>query len=74
MYKQVEMQYLRDYFGYTAGISLTKSPLISFSGVIGNGFFNTGADISIDAETDILAKCDAGLSFNTDILTASLTL
>nr|XP_016481461.1 PREDICTED: mitochondrial outer membrane protein porin of 36 kDa-like [Nicotiana tabacum] len=71
---KVELQYLRDYFGYTAGISLTKSPLISFSGVIGNGFFNTGADISIDAETDILAKCDAGLSFNTDILTASLTL
>ncbi|MCD7455427.1 hypothetical protein HAX54_028114 [Datura stramonium] len=71
---KVEVQYMNDYFGVTTGISLTKSPLLSLSGVTGLGFFSIGTDISFDTATKTLAEYNAGLSFNTEILTASFTL
>ncbi|XP_055826848.1 mitochondrial outer membrane protein porin of 36 kDa-like [Solanum dulcamara] len=71
---KVEVQYMNNYFGVAAGISLTKSPLLSLSGVTGIGFSSIGTDISFDTATKTLAEYNAGLSFNADILTASLTL
>lgn len=65
---------MNNYFGVAAGISLTKSPLLSLSGVTGIGFSSIGTDISFDTATKTLEEYNAGLSFNTDIVTASLTL
>ncbi|CAN4088149.1 unnamed protein product [Withania somnifera] len=71
---QVEVQYMNNYFGVATGISLTKFPLLSLSGITGIGSFSIGTDISFDTATRTLAEYNAGLSFNTNILTASLTL
>ncbi|KAJ8553869.1 hypothetical protein K7X08_024547 [Anisodus acutangulus] len=71
---KVEVQYMNDYFGVTTGISLSKSHLLTLSGVAGIGFISIGTDISSNTATKTLAEYNAGLSFNTDILTASLTL
>ncbi|PHT88083.1 hypothetical protein T459_10189 [Capsicum annuum] len=70
----VEVQYMNNYFGVATGISLTRTPLLSLSGVTGIGFFNIGTDISFDTATTTLSEYNAGLSFDTDILTASLSL
>ncbi|XP_049395024.1 mitochondrial outer membrane protein porin of 36 kDa-like [Solanum stenotomum] len=71
---KVEVQYMNNYFGVATGISLEKSPLLSLSGVTGIGFFSIGTEISFDTATKTLAECGGGLSFDTDILSASLTL
>uniref|UniRef100_M1CDK4 Voltage-dependent anion channel n=1 Tax=Solanum tuberosum TaxID=4113 RepID=M1CDK4_SOLTU len=71
---KVEVQYMNNYFGVATGISLEKSPLLSLSGVTGIGFFSIGTEISFDTATKTLAECSGGLSFDTDILSASLTL
>lgn len=65
---------MNNYFGVATGISLTRTPLLSLSGVTGIGFFNIGTDISFDTATTTLSEYNAGLSFDTDILTASLSL
>ncbi|CAL5327152.1 unnamed protein product [Camellia sinensis] len=70
----VELQYLHDYVGITAGAGLTTTPLLNFSGVLGSGFFSIGTDISFDVGARQFAKYNAGLSFNTAILITSLTL
>ncbi|CAN4086070.1 unnamed protein product [Withania somnifera] len=71
---RVEVQYMNNYFGVATGITLTRNPLLSLSGVTGIGFFSIGTDISFDTATKTLDEYGAGLSFNTNILTASLTL
>ncbi|KAK4350502.1 hypothetical protein RND71_029815 [Anisodus tanguticus] len=71
---KVEVQYMNNYFGVTTGISLTKYPLLTLSGVTRIGFFSIATDISFDTATKTLNEYNAGLSFNTDILTASLSL
>ncbi|KAJ8536444.1 hypothetical protein K7X08_034845 [Anisodus acutangulus] len=71
---KVEVQYMNNYFRVTTGISLTKNPLLTLSGVTGIGFFSIATDISFDTATKTLNEYNAGLSFNTDILTASLSL
>ncbi|KAI8018352.1 hypothetical protein LOK49_LG04G01962 [Camellia lanceoleosa] len=71
---KVELQYLHDYVGITAGAGLTTTPLLNFSGVLGSGFFSIGTDISFDVGARQFAKYNAGLSFNTAILITSLTL
>ncbi|THG22583.1 hypothetical protein TEA_013592 [Camellia sinensis var. sinensis] len=70
----VELQYLHDYVGISAGAGLTTTPLLNFSGVLGSGFFSIGTDISFDVGARQFAKYNAGLSFNTAILITSLTL
>ncbi|XP_028051765.1 mitochondrial outer membrane protein porin of 36 kDa-like isoform X3 [Camellia sinensis] len=71
---EVELQYLHDYVGISAGAGLTTTPLLNFSGVLGSGFFSIGTDISFDVGARQFAKYNAGLSFNTAILITSLTL
>lgn len=71
---QVELRYLHDYAGITMGVSMTKYPLIHFSGAIGTSLCNGGTAISIDTQVGRLSRCDAGLSFNTRFLDAAVTL
>ncbi|CAK9183379.1 unnamed protein product [Ilex paraguariensis] len=71
---RVELQYLHDFIGITAGIGLTSKPLLHFSGVVGESLFSIGTDLSFDSATGKFAKCNAGFSFNSSILIASLTL
>ncbi|XP_028069744.1 mitochondrial outer membrane protein porin of 36 kDa-like isoform X2 [Camellia sinensis] len=71
---KVELQYLHDHARITAGINLAANTPLNFSGVVGNSFFSIGTDLSFDMVKKKFEKWDAGLSFNTAILIASLTL
>ncbi|KAA8542390.1 hypothetical protein F0562_023474 [Nyssa sinensis] len=71
---KVELEYLHDYFGVAAGISLSTKPLLNFSGAIGSSLFSIGTDLSLDVAATPFAKFNAGLSFNSAILIAALTL
>ncbi|XP_044490149.1 mitochondrial outer membrane protein porin of 36 kDa-like [Mangifera indica] len=71
---KVELQYQHEYAGISTGIGLTASPIVNFSGVIGNNSLSLGTDLAFDTASGNFTKCNAGLSYtNTDLL-ASLTL
>ncbi|XP_059642730.1 mitochondrial outer membrane protein porin of 36 kDa-like [Cornus florida] len=71
---KVELRYLHDYVGVTAGISLATRPILDFSGVVGSSFFSIGTELAFDSATATLAKCNAGFTLNSPILIASLSL
>ncbi|KAK3035671.1 hypothetical protein RJ639_032543 [Escallonia herrerae] len=71
---KVELQYSNDFAGITAGINLTVPPITNFSAVIGRNFLCIGTDLSFDSATRTFAKCNAGFSFNSPVLDASMTL
>ncbi|MBA0718298.1 hypothetical protein Golax_006053 [Gossypium laxum] len=77
---QAELQYLRDYVGFSAGIGLKANsahgfdPIANISGVIGSTVVSLGADLGIDITTRTLNKFSAGLSLNSAFLIASMTL
>ncbi|PIN17015.1 Porin/voltage-dependent anion-selective channel protein [Handroanthus impetiginosus] len=69
---KVELQYLHEYAGINTSLGLTAKPIVNFSGVAGNQKAAFGTDISFDTATGNFAKCNAGVSFNTADLIASL--
>ncbi|XP_019167197.1 PREDICTED: mitochondrial outer membrane protein porin of 36 kDa-like [Ipomoea nil] len=71
---KVEIQYLNEYVGISTSIGLTASPLVNFSGVVGNNSLALGSDLSFNTATGNFIKCDAGMSFSSSDLIASLTL
>ncbi|XVF50179.1 hypothetical protein PTKIN_Ptkin04bG0075000 [Pterospermum kingtungense] len=77
---KAEVQYLRDFVGFSAGVGLKANPATGFdpianiSAVIGSTIVSLGADIGIDITTRTLNKFSTGLSLNTGFLIASLTL
>nr|GMC88123.1 mitochondrial outer membrane protein porin of 36 kDa [Ipomoea batatas] len=71
---KVELQYLNEYVGISTSIGLTASPLVNFSGVVGNDSLALGSDLSYNTATGNFIKCNAGMSFSTSDLIASLTL
>lgn len=71
---QVELQYLHEYAGISTSIGLAASPLVNFSGVAGNNKIALGTDLSFDTSSGNFTKCNAGLSFTTSDLIASLAL
>lgn len=80
--KQVELQYIRDYFGVTGGFGLKEdtvrginfSPILSFSGVIGNSFLKLGSSMAFDMSQHKLDAFNVGLSCNAAFITTSLTM
>lgn len=71
---QVELQYQHEYAGISTGIGLTASPIVNFSGVIGNNTVSVGTDLAFDTASGNFTKCNAGLSYTNTDLIASLTL
>lgn len=71
---QVELQYLHEYAGISTSIGLTASPIVNFSGVAGTETLKFGTDVSFDTATRAFTKCNAGFSFSSSDLIASLTL
>lgn len=72
---QVELRYLRDFLGITAGVEgMTTNPVMSFSGVIGSSVVSLGTDLAFDTILRSFTKCNAGLSFSSPIVSASITL
>ncbi|KAL0372439.1 UNVERIFIED_CONTAM: Mitochondrial outer membrane protein porin of [Sesamum calycinum] len=70
----VELQYLHEYAGISTSLGLTAKPIVNFSGVAGNHKAAFGTDISFDTATGNFTKCNAGVSFTTTDLIASLIL
>ncbi|XP_044494631.1 mitochondrial outer membrane protein porin of 36 kDa [Mangifera indica] len=71
---KVELQYQHEYAGISTGIGLTASPIVNFSGVIGNNSISAGTDLAFDTASGNFTKCNAGLSYTNTDLIASLTL
>ncbi|KAL0408667.1 UNVERIFIED_CONTAM: Mitochondrial outer membrane protein porin of [Sesamum radiatum] len=71
---KVELQYLHEYAGISTSLGLTAKPIVNFSGVAGNHKAAFGTDISFDTATGNFTKCNAGVSFTTSDLIASLIL
>ncbi|KAL7181662.1 hypothetical protein ACSBR1_040537 [Camellia fascicularis] len=71
---KVELQYLHEYAGISTGIGLTASPIVNFSGVVGNDVVSLGTDLSFDTVTGNFTKYNAGLNFSKSDLIASLAL
>ncbi|KAM7464551.1 hypothetical protein LguiA_032672 [Lonicera macranthoides] len=71
---KVELQYAHEFAGISTSIGLTASPIVNFSGVAGNNIVSLGTDLSFDTATRNIIKCNAGLSYSTSDLIASLTL
>ncbi|KAI5679080.1 hypothetical protein M9H77_10030 [Catharanthus roseus] len=71
---KVELQYLHEYAGISTSLGLTASPIVNFSGVAGIDTLKLGTDLSFDTATGNFTKCNAGLSFASSDLIASLTL
>ena len=76
----MELQYLQRYAGITGGFGLIAnpltgtSPLLNVSGVIGSDVLSLGTDLAFNISTRTFHKFNAGLSFSSDFLIASLTL
>lgn len=70
----MELQYAHEFAGISTSIGLTASPIVNFSGVAGNNIVSLGTDLSFDTATRNIIKCNAGLSYSTSDLIASLTL
>ncbi|KAE8661414.1 Mitochondrial outer membrane protein porin 1 [Hibiscus syriacus] len=71
---KVELQYQHEYAGISTSIGLTASPLVNFSGVVGNNFVTIGTDLSFDTASGNFTKLNAGLNFTHSDLIASLEL
>ncbi|KAL4347891.1 hypothetical protein GQ457_17G016090 [Hibiscus cannabinus] len=71
---KVELQYQHEYAGISTSIGLTASPLVNFSGVVGNNFVAVGTDLSFDTASGNITKLNAGLNFTHSDLIASLAL
>ncbi|KAK8485584.1 hypothetical protein V6N13_029463 [Hibiscus sabdariffa] len=71
---KVELQYQHEYTGISTSIGLTASPLVNFSGVVGNNFVAVGTDLSFDTASGNITKLNAGLNFTHSDLIASLAL
>ncbi|KAL2233573.1 mitochondrial outer membrane protein porin of 36 kDa-like [Sesamum indicum] len=71
---KVELQYLHEYAGISTSLGLTAKPIVNFSGVAGNHKAAFGTDISFDTATGNFTKYNAGVSFTTTDLIASLIL
>ncbi|XP_038997253.1 mitochondrial outer membrane protein porin of 36 kDa-like [Hibiscus syriacus] len=71
---KVELQYQHEYAGISTSIGLTASPLVNFSGVVGNNFVSVGTDLSFDTSSGNFTKLNAGLNFTHSDLIASLAL
>ncbi|XP_043807309.1 mitochondrial outer membrane protein porin of 34 kDa-like [Manihot esculenta] len=70
---KMEIQYLHDFAAVSSSIGLTPNPIVNFSGVIGSNVTSLGADLSFDTKTGNFTKCNAGLSYSSADLVASLT-
>lgn len=76
----MELQYLNNYTGITGCIGLLGNqeggyePVVNFSGLIGTGILSMGANVAFDISTRTVNKLNAGFSFNSAFLAASLTL
>ncbi|KAG8638873.1 mitochondrial outer membrane protein porin of 36 kDa [Manihot esculenta] len=82
---QVELRFLRDYFGIAAGVGVRAyeqgpfrgdgyNPVVNLSGVAGNSLFSLGTDISFNVATRTFDEFSAGLSFNSPFLISALNL
>ncbi|KAK9116872.1 hypothetical protein Sjap_015819 [Stephania japonica] len=71
---KAEVQYQHDYVGISTCIGFNANPVINFSGVFGTNALALGTDVAFDTASGNLAKYNAGLSFSTADLIASLTL
>ncbi|CAA3000111.1 mitochondrial outer membrane porin of 36 kDa [Olea europaea subsp. europaea] len=71
---KVELQYFHEHAGINTSLGLTATPVVNFSGVAGNHTVIFGTDVSFDTATGDFAKYNAGVSFTTSDLIASLTL
>ncbi|CAA2962119.1 mitochondrial outer membrane porin of 36 kDa-like [Olea europaea subsp. europaea] len=71
---KVELQYLHEYAGISTSLGLTAKPIVNFSGVAGNNQAAFGTDISFDTATGTFTRCNAGVSFTSSDLIASLTM
>ncbi|KAL4586854.1 hypothetical protein LXL04_011499 [Taraxacum kok-saghyz] len=71
---KVELQYLHENAGISTSIGLTASPIVNFSGVAGNNTVALGTDISFDTASGNFTKYNAGISFTTSDLIASLSV
>lgn len=66
--------------GITGGLGLKGDPItgykphINLSGVVGSDFLSLGTDLAFDISTRTLNKINAGLSFDSDFLIASINL
>lgn len=56
------------------GVSMTRHPVVNFSSVVGTSLYKAGAAISFDTLLGRLSQWDAGLSFTTRFVNASVTL
>ncbi|KAG8637907.1 mitochondrial outer membrane protein porin of 34 kDa [Manihot esculenta] len=70
---KMEIQYLHDFAAVSSSIGLTPNPIVNFSGVIGSNVTSLGVDLSFDTKTGNFTKCNAGLSYSSADLVASLT-
>ncbi|XVF54260.1 hypothetical protein PTKIN_Ptkin05aG0166100 [Pterospermum kingtungense] len=77
---KAELQYFRDYVGFSVGVGLKANPdtgfnpIANISGIVGSSLVSLGADIGIDIPTRTLNQFSAGFSLNSAFLVASLTL
>ncbi|KAJ1378446.1 Porin domain superfamily [Sesbania bispinosa] len=77
---KVELQYLNKFIGMTGCIGLVGNteggydPVVSCSGLIGTRILSLGANVALDIPTRSISKLNAGFSFNSAFLVASLTL
>ncbi|GMH01690.1 hypothetical protein Nepgr_003529 [Nepenthes gracilis] len=71
---KVELQYLHEYAGISTAIGLTANPIVNLSVVAGTNVLALGTDLSFDSATGSFSKCNAGLSFTSSDLIASLSL
>ncbi|KAI4336038.1 hypothetical protein L6164_014614 [Bauhinia variegata] len=76
----VELQYLNDYTGITGCIGLLGhpekgyDPVLNLSGLIGTSILSLGTNLAFNMSTRTFNKFNAGLSFNSAFLIASLTM
>lgn len=70
----MELQYLHEHAGISTSLGLTAKPIVNFSGVAGNQNATFGTDVSFDTATGNFTKYNAGVSYATADLVASLML
>lgn len=70
----MELQYLHEYAGISTSLGLTAKPIVNFSGVAGSNNATFGTDVSFDTASGNFVKYNAGISYTTTDLVASLML